>query len=167
MQSVLSSHSHHSYYVVNVGVNDDNTHATDKAVMPPAVDTSTEEKEYCDDESFESLLQRAKYTLKLVRIAQQNERTQLQQQRQHEESTPSSPLSSPWTNPTVKTSMREASGSSQSQLNVESETKQKQQLHYRQRREEAAEERKEQQQLLEEPRTNQPVEEATASISSS
>eukprot|EP00984_Skeletonema_dohrnii_P025526 scaffold14709_cov173-Skeletonema_dohrnii-CCMP3373.AAC.2 len=167
MQSVLSSHSHHSYCVVNVDVNDDNTHATDKAAMPPAVDTSTEEKEDCDDESFESLLQRAKYTLKLVRIAQQNERMQLQQQRQHHvDSTPSSPLSSPRPNPTVKTSMREAPGSSQSQLNVESETKQKQQLHYRQRREEAAEERKEQQQL-EEPRTHQPVEEATASISSS
>ncbi len=54
----------------------------------------TEEKEDCD-ESFESLLQRAKYTLQLLRIAQHNERIQLQQQRQHVDDKSSPTVSSP------------------------------------------------------------------------
>lgn len=58
----------------------------------------TEEKEDCD-ESFESLLQRARYTLQLLRIAQQNERMmQLQQQRQHVDGKSSSTSSSQWPN---------------------------------------------------------------------
>ena len=114
--------------------------------------TDHHDQEDCDDESFEFLLQRAKYTLKLLRIAQQNDRLQLQQQRQAEGKPSPTTSSCHRPNPAVEiSSMRE--GSSQSQLYVASETKEQHQLV-----EEEAEEPKEQQQM-EETRTNQPVEE--------
>ena len=154
-QSALSSNSHYSHSVVN-GAAHKNTLATDEDAITPPTAGSKEEKENCEDESFECLLQRAKYTLKLLRIAQQNDMVQLQQQRQAE-GKPSPTTSSPRPNPAVEiSSIRE--GSSQSQLNVVGETKEKHQLLYRRQQEEAAEEPKEQQQM-EETRMNQQVEE--------
>eukprot|EP00574_Skeletonema_japonicum_P000309 CAMPEP_0201740222 /NCGR_PEP_ID=MMETSP0593-20130828/46192_1 /ASSEMBLY_ACC=CAM_ASM_000672 /TAXON_ID=267983 /ORGANISM="Skeletonema japonicum, Strain CCMP2506" /LENGTH=394 /DNA_ID=CAMNT_0048234527 /DNA_START=42 /DNA_END=1226 /DNA_ORIENTATION=- len=142
---------------MNVAVHDETTHASETVAISPVRDTLKEEKEDCDDESFESLLQRAKHTLQLLRIAQQNEKMQLQQQRQHVEGKPSPTAPSPRPNPTVDiSSMGE---------NVTSETQQ--QLLYRQREESVGELKLEKMELqMEETKTNHPIEEVTASTPS-
>ena len=135
--------------VANVATNDENTHATDKVViLPPATGTFKEEEEEKEDydESFASLLRRAKHILKLIRIAQQQERMQLLQQHQHVKGNHSSPLAlvSPLPDNTVETATRESAPQSQSKLASET----------LEQREEEAEEKEEQQQQLE-PSTNQ------------
>ena len=156
LQSVPPSHNHHhSHSVVNVAAHDENTLATDEDVIPLSTDRFKDDKD-CDDESFECLLQRAKYTLKLLRIAQQNDRAeQLQQQQRHAESKPSPITSSPTSDPAVEMSSMTWGGSFQSQLNASNERNEAQGPLYLQRQEEAAEDPTEQQ--MEETRANQPV----------
>lgn len=127
-----------------VAVDDENTHATDKVVIPPAMDLFKEEKEDYDD-SYESLLQRAKQILKLIRIAQHQERMQqLQQQHYQEEGKPSLTLLSPLPDNTVETSMRESAPQLHPKLERE---RMQQQPQYQQREEKAAAKEQQQQQL--------------------
>lgn len=173
-QSVPPSHNHHhSHSVVNVAAHDENTLATDEYVIPLSSTDRFKDDKHCDDESFECLLQRAKYTLKLLRIAQKNDRAeQLQQQQRHAEGKPSPITSSPTSNPAVEMSSMTWEGSSQPQLNASNERNEAQGPLHPQRQEEIAEDPKEQQHM-EQTRANQPVdvddddeEEVTASTPS-
>jgi hypothetical protein len=107
--------------VANVAVDNENTHATDKVVIPPAIGEFKKEKED-HDESYESLLLRAKEILKLIRIAQHQERMR-QIKHQHHlqvEGKPSVlPSASPLHHNTLDTSTRASARQSQPKLESE------------------------------------------------